>query len=96
MTAITANKPANVTLRIDPEIKQQADALFSTLGMSLSTAFNVFIRQALREGRLPFQPSVAKAEWENELARRETEEILNNPKAKRYSRDEFFKWVDNV
>ena len=47
-------KSVNVTFRVDEDIKQQADALFSELGMSLSTAFNIFLRQSVREQRLPF------------------------------------------
>ena len=47
-------KSVNVTFRVDEEIKKQADALFSELGMSLSTAFNIFLRQAIREQGLPF------------------------------------------
>ena len=47
-------KSVNVTIRVDEDIKQQADALFSELGMSLSTAFNIFLRQSVREQRLPF------------------------------------------
>jgi DNA-damage-inducible protein J len=44
----------NVTFRVDDELKKQADALFADLGMSLSTAFNVFLRQSIREQQLPF------------------------------------------
>lgn len=44
----------NVTIRIDSELKQQADELFDDLGMSFTTAVNVFVRQAVREGRIPF------------------------------------------
>ena len=38
--------------------KEKADALFKELGMNISTAFNIFIRQALREGRIPFEISL--------------------------------------
>ena len=47
-------KNVNVTFRVDDELKKQADALFSELGMSLATAFNVFLRQAVREQQMPF------------------------------------------
>lgn len=47
----------NVTFRVDDELKKQADALFSELGMSLATAFNVFLRQAVREQQIPFSIS---------------------------------------
>lgn len=44
----------NVTFRIDDKLKKEAEELFTDLGMSLSTAFNVFIRQAVREQKIPF------------------------------------------
>ena len=91
-----ASTKNTVTFQMDPKIKRQVEALFSALGMDLSTAFNIFIRQSLRERRLPFQPSVAPAEWENETARRKTDAILSNPKAERFSRDEFAQWIERV
>jgi DNA-damage-inducible protein J len=40
---------------MDREVKENADRMFRDLGMSLSTAVSVFIRQSLRQGGLPFQ-----------------------------------------
>ena len=45
----------NISIRMDAELKSQADALFAELGMNLSTAFNIFVRQSLREGGIPLQ-----------------------------------------
>ena len=45
----------NVTIRLDREVKENAEKLFSDLGMNLSTAFNVFARQSLRQGKIPFE-----------------------------------------
>jgi len=50
-------KNINVTLRVDDELKKQADALFSELGLNLTTAFNIFLRQSVREQQIPFQVS---------------------------------------
>ena len=47
----------NVTIRLDRDIKERAEALFNDLGMNLSTAYNMFTRQALRERRIPFEIS---------------------------------------
>jgi DNA-damage-inducible protein J len=44
----------NVTLQVDGELKQAAEVLFDDLGMNLSTAFNIFLRQSVREQQLPF------------------------------------------
>jgi addiction module RelB/DinJ family antitoxin len=48
-------KPINVNIRMDSDVKESADRLFSTLGFSLTTAVNAFVRQALRERAIPFQ-----------------------------------------
>ena len=45
----------NVTIRLDRDIKEQAERMFGDFGMNLSTAFNIFARQALREGKIPFE-----------------------------------------
>lgn len=47
-------KGVNITVRVDEDLKKQADSLFNELGMSLSTAFNVFLRQSVREQQMPF------------------------------------------
>ena len=44
----------NITLRMDADIKHSAEKLFADLGMNMTTAFNMFVRQALREQGLPF------------------------------------------
>ncbi len=43
---------------MNAQSKAQADALFGELGMNLSTAFNIFVRQSLREGGIPFDISL--------------------------------------
>ena len=50
-------KNINVTLRVDEDLKKQADTLFSELGLNLTTAFNIFLRQSVREQQIPFQVS---------------------------------------
>lgn len=50
-------KSVNVTFRVDDELKKQAETLFAELGMNLSTAFNVFLRQSVREQQIPFRVS---------------------------------------
>ena len=45
----------NVTIRLDREVKEQAERMFNDFGMNLSTAFNIFARQALRQGKIPFE-----------------------------------------
>jgi len=45
----------NVTIRLDKEVKEQAERMFDGFGMNLSTAFNIFVRQTLRQGKIPFE-----------------------------------------
>lgn len=49
MAAISTN------IKIDPTLKQESQALFESLGLSLSTAVNMFLRQAVREQAIPFR-----------------------------------------
>lgn len=49
---------ANMTLRIEPELKEQAASLFKSLGLDLSTATGIFYRQALRCNGLPFEVKI--------------------------------------
>ena len=44
----------NVTIRLDRDIKEQAEKMFNDFGMNLSTAFNIFARQSIRQGKIPF------------------------------------------
>jgi len=45
----------NLTIRIDENIKQEAEILFNKIGLTMSGAINVFFRQAIREQAIPFE-----------------------------------------
>ncbi len=45
----------NITICIDSDLKEQAEALFSEQGMDLNTAFNLFLKEAVRIGSIPFE-----------------------------------------
>lgn len=45
----------NLSIRVNRELKENAEALFGELGMNLTTALNVFLRQAVRQGGIPFE-----------------------------------------
>jgi len=53
-------KQINVNIRMEKDIKERADALFNALGFNLTTAINTFVKQALREQAIPFQPKLLK------------------------------------
>lgn len=46
---------AQINIRIDDKLKEKAEILFDELGLNMSTAFNIFIRQAVRQGGIPFE-----------------------------------------
>ena len=46
---------ANLTIRIDENIKAEAETLFNRIGLNMSTAVNIFFRQAIREQAIPFE-----------------------------------------
>ena len=45
----------SITIRIEDEIKREAETLFDKLGFSISGAINVFFRQAIRQQAIPFE-----------------------------------------
>ena len=49
----------NLNIRIDKELKEQAEYFFNELGLNMSSAFNIFVRQSLRQGKIPFEISIA-------------------------------------
>lgn len=52
------NKNTSVTIRMDSKIKEEAQNLFAQLGMDMSTAINVFLKQSLLHRGLPFDISL--------------------------------------
>ena len=75
----------NISIRMDSDLKAQADALFAELGMNLTTAFNIFVRQSLREGRIPFEVSLNQPNKETLAALLEAERIAKDPSVKGYT-----------
>ena len=53
-----AARTANVTARVEPEIKEQAEAVMAKLVIPVSTAINVIYREIILWNGLPFRPSV--------------------------------------
>lgn len=53
-----ANDTTNINIRMDKDLKEQAESLFSELGMNMTTAFNIFLRQSVRQGKIPFEISL--------------------------------------
>ena len=79
-----AGATTNISIRMDSDLKAQADALFNELGMNLSTAFNIFVRQSLRERGIPFKITEGSPSQETVSAMLEAERIAKDPNVKGY------------
>lgn len=93
MTAIT-NDPVNMSFRVDRQTKLEADKLFRSMGMNTSTALNIFLRQSIVDGGMPFRPhSIEKPSPKLLEALKEADDIENGRvQAKTYhSVDELWK-----
>ena len=75
---------ANLCIRIDPELKSQAELLFSELGMSLTTAITVYFRQAVRESKIPFEIKWERPNRATASAMREAADITRDRSVKGY------------
>lgn len=48
----------NISIRVEENLKKQFDSLCEELGLSMSTAINIFLKRFIREGGLPFALSI--------------------------------------
>lgn len=65
---------SRLNIRIDGDLKEQAKEVYKDMGMDLTTAVTIFLKQSVREQRLPFRPS--REPIENVIARYEVENGL--------------------
>ena len=75
----------NLTVRLDSKLKRDAETLFNDLGMTLSGAVNVFLRQAVRVQGIPFEIRKEQPNKSTLAAMKEAVAIANDPKARTYA-----------
>ena len=75
----------NFSVRMDSDIKKQCEILYGELGMNLTTAINVFLRQSLRVGGFPFEVRLDQPNKETIAAMLEAERIAKDTSIKHYS-----------
>lgn len=86
---------SNISIRMDSKLKAAAEELYEELGMNLSTAFNIFVRQSLRERGIPFKITEGTPNKETVSAMLEAERIAKDPNVKGYHDvDELFADLD--
>ena len=80
------SKTATINMRIEPTIKAQAEHVFSSFGISVTDAINIFLHASIMEGGFPFQPKHPRYNKETLLATQEARDIMSGKvEAKRYS-----------
>ncbi|MBK5247693.1 MAG: type II toxin-antitoxin system RelB/DinJ family antitoxin [Peptostreptococcaceae bacterium] len=75
---------SNLNIRMDKKLKSQLEEVVSELGLNVSTAVNIFARQVVRQGRIPFEISLDVPNKETVKAMREAESLAREPEAKGY------------
>lgn len=79
------SKTATINMRIEPTIKAQAETVFSSFGISVTDAINIFLHASIMEGGFPFQPKQPRYNKETLLAIQEARAIMDGKmEAKRY------------
>ncbi len=73
------------SVRMDKDIKSQCETMYGELGINLTTAINVFLRQSLRAGGFPFDVRLDKPNQETIVAMMEANSLAHNPNIKKYS-----------
>ena len=88
-------RTASYTQRLDADLKNQAEALYNELGMSLGTARTVFfLKKSVRVGGFPFDINLESPNRETIEAMLEAERIAKDAEVKAYSVDDAFKELD--
>ena len=81
----------NLNIRTDKEIKDQAEQIFAELGITMSTAVNIFLRTAVREHGIPFALKIDVPNDTTAAAIQEGRKMLKDLTAPRYSSMESLK-----
>ena len=70
---------AQISLRVDDDVKRGAEQVLNDIGLSMATAINVFLRKVAREKRIPFELSTDMPNAETIEAIQEVKRLKANP-----------------
>ena len=73
--------------RVDKETKNEAETLFNSLGLDITTAIRLFLKQTINQQKIPFEIVTPQNHFSEETldAIREAKQISKDPKVKSYS-----------
>ena len=69
----------NLNIRTDKEVKEAAEQIFNELGLSMTTAVNIFLRQTIRSNGIPFELKLNTPNDVTMVAVEEGRKIARNP-----------------
>lgn len=75
----------NLNIRIDKNIKDQAEEIFNELGLNMTTAVNMFLRTVIREQGIPFELKLDVPNETTVAAIEEGRKMMSDSSAPRYS-----------
>ena len=75
----------NLNIRTEKAVKEQAEEIFSELGLNMTTAINMFLRTAIREHGIPFDLKLDVPNDTTVAAIEEGRKLMVDPTAPRYS-----------
>ena len=75
----------NLNIRIDKDIKYQAEEIFNELGLNMTTAINLFLRTTIREHGIPFELKLDVPNETTAAAIDKGRKLMDDPLAPRYS-----------
>jgi DNA-damage-inducible protein J len=52
---VSTGASANINIRVDSDVKNKAQDVFVALGLDMTSAINIFLRQAIRKNGFPFE-----------------------------------------
>ena len=76
---------ANLNIRTEKEIKESAEIVLSQLGLTMSAAVNIFLRQVIRENGIPFELKLKEPNTETIEAIQEARLIANDNSVQGYT-----------
>ena len=76
----------NVSIRMEKILKQQAETIFEEMGMNMTTAFTIFTKAVVRQGKIPFEIAVDPF-WNEENQARLMNSIANLEAGKGFAKE---------
>lgn len=81
----------NLNIRTDKTVKEQADIIFSELGLNMTSAINMFLRATIRNNGIPFELKLDTPNETTRLAIEEGRKIANDKNHPSYKNMDDFK-----